>query len=110
MKIGIIGADAVGSIIASEFSKLTADKVHLTLMARTLRDGFTILEDGVKTYHEIQVHDVNKISEQFDVVFIATKTPALKMLKDTVDNITHKNSEIIYALNGMGYDSVFAGG
>src|SRR5699024_5519976 len=44
------------------------------------------------------------------VVFIATKTPALKMLKDTVDNITHKDSEIIYTLNGMGYDSVFEGG
>lgn len=110
MKIGIIGAGAVGSIIAREFSKLPADKVQLTLMARTPRDGFTILEDGVKTYHEIQVHDVNKVSERFDVVFVATKTPALEMLKDTVDNITRKDSEIIYALNGMGYDSVFEGG
>jgi len=110
MKIGIIGAGAVGSIIAREFSKLPADKVQLTLMARTPRDGFTILEDGLKTYHEIQVHDVNKISEQFDVLFIATKTPALKVLTETVNNITHKDSEIIYALNGMGYDSVFEGG
>lgn len=107
MKIGIIGAGAVGSIIAREFSKLPADKVELTLMARSARDGFTILEQGIKTNHEIKIHNVSQVTEKFDVLFIAAKTPALKALKDTIQNITHRDSEIIYALNGMGYDSVF---
>lgn len=110
MKIGIIGAGAVGSIIAREFSSLPEDKVQLTLMARSARDGFTILESGVRTYHEIKVHDANEITEQFDVLFIATKTPALSMLENKIQQITHKNSEIIYALNGMGYDDVFEQG
>lgn len=107
MKIGIIGAGAVGSIIAREFHKLPADKVELTLMARSARNGFTVLEQGVKTFHEIKVHNINEVTEKFDVLFIATKTPALTALKDTIEHITHKNSEIIYALNGMGYDSIF---
>lgn len=107
MKIGIIGAGAVGSIIAREFYKLPADKVELTLMARSGRGGFTILEHGVKTYHEIKVHNISEVRDKFDVLFIATKTPALTTLKDTIVNITHQDSEIIYALNGMGYDSIF---
>lgn len=107
MKIGIIGAGAVGSIIAREFHKLPADKVELTLMARSQRDGFTILEQDVKIFHEIKVHNINEVTEKFDVLFIATKTPALTALQDTINNITHKDSEIIYALNGMGYDSIF---
>ena len=110
MKIGIIGAGAVGSIIAREFSKLPADKVELTLMARSARDGFTILEQGIKTNHEIKIHNVSQVTEKFDVLFIAAKTPALKALKDTIQNITHRDSEIIYALNGMGYDSIFKQG
>ena len=110
MKIGIIGAGAVGSIIAREFHKLPADKVELTLMARSARDGFTILEQDVKTFHEIKVHKVSQVTDKFDVLFIATKTPALTALKDTIEHITHKNSEIIYALNGMGYDSIFEQG
>ncbi|MGO1923222.1 MAG: ketopantoate reductase family protein, partial [Jeotgalicoccus sp.] len=77
MKIGIIGAGAVGSIIAREFYKLPADKVELTLMARSGRGGFTILEHGVKTYHEIKVHNISEVRDKFDVLFIATKTPAL---------------------------------
>lgn len=107
MKIGIIGAGAVGSIIAREFYKLSADKVELTLMARSARNGFTILEQGVKTYHEIKVHNISEVTDKFDVLFIAAKTPALTALKETISNITHKGSEIIYALNGMGYDAVF---
>lgn len=107
MRIGIIGAGAVGSIIAREFYKLPRDKVELVLMARSARDGFTVLEQGMKTYHEIKVHNISDVTDQFDVLFIAAKTPALTMLKDTINNITHKDSEIIYALNGMGYDSVF---
>lgn len=107
MKIGIIGAGAVGSIIAREFYKLPADEVELTLMARSARNGFTILEQGVKTYHEIKVHNISEVTDKFDVLFIAAKTPALTALKETISNITHKNSEIIYALNGMGYDAVF---
>lgn len=110
MKIGIIGAGAVGSIIAREFHKLPADKVELTLMARSARDGFTILEQGVKTFHEIKVHKVSQVTDKFDVLFIATKTPALTTLKDTINSITHKDSEIIYALNGMGCDSIFEQG
>ena len=107
MKIGIIGAGAVGSIIAREFYKLPADKVELTLMARSARDGFTILDQGVKTYHEIKVHNISEVTDKFDVLFIAAKTPALTALKETINNIIHKDSEIIYALNGMGYDAVF---
>lgn len=110
MKIGIIGAGAVGSIIAREFSKLPADKVELTLMAKSARDGFTILEQGIKTNHEIKIHNVSQVTKKFDVLFIAAKTPALKALKDTIQNITHRDSEIIYALNGMGYDSIFKQG
>ncbi|CAD2074515.1 2-dehydropantoate 2-reductase [Jeotgalicoccus coquinae] len=110
MKIGIIGAGAVGSIIAREFSLLPEDKVQLTLMARTERGGFTILENGVKTYHEIKVHEVKKVTEQFDVLFIASKTPALNELQHKIQQLTHEDSEIIYALNGMGYDDVFARG
>lgn len=107
MKIGIIGAGAVGSIIAREFYKLPRHKVELTLMARSARDGFTILEHGIKTYHEIKVHNISEVTDKFDVLFIATKTPALTALQETINNITHKDSEIIYALNGMGYDAVF---
>lgn len=107
MRIGIIGAGAVGSIIAREFYKLPADKVELTLMARSARDGFTLLDQGVKTYHEIKVHNISEVTDKFDVLFIAAKTPALTALKETINNIIHKDSEIIYALNGMGYDAVF---
>lgn len=107
MRIGIIGAGAVGSIIAREFYKLPADKVELTLMARSARDGFTILDQGVRTYHEIKVHNISEVTDKFDVLFIAAKTPALTALKETINNIIHKDSEIVYALNGMGYDAVF---
>ena len=110
MNIGIIGAGAVGSIIAREFFKLPADEIRLTLMAQRARDGFTILEDGVKKFHEIKVHDVRTVTDRFDVLFIAAKTPALFELKETITKITHRDSEIIYALNGMGYDAVFDGG
>lgn len=107
MRIGIIGVGAVGSIIAREFYKLPADKVELTLMARSARDGFTILDQGVKTYHEIKVHNISEVTDKFDVLFIAAKTPALTALKETINNIIHKDSEIVYALNGMGYDALF---
>ena len=110
MKIGIIGAGAVGSIIAREFSRLPENTVQLTLMARSTRDGFTILEQGVKTHHEIKVHDVNTVTGPFDIIFIATKTPALSVLQDKIRDLTHADTEIIYALNGMGYDDVFNSG
>lgn len=107
MKIGIIGAGAVGSIIAREFSKLPADKIDLTVMARTPRDGFTILESGEKTFHNIPVQTTDNIDDKFDVLFIATKTPALFLLQEKIAAITHAQSEIVYVLNGMGYDHMF---
>lgn len=110
MKIGIIGAGAVGSILARELNKLPENEFQLTVMARTARNGFTVLEDGIKIFHDIPVHDILSVKDTFDVLFIATKTPALLTLKETIKNMTHGNSEIIYALNGVGYDDMFAQG
>lgn len=110
MKIGIIGAGAVGSILARELHKIQGAHVELTLMARSRRDGFSILENGQKTFHEITIHDVTAVDDKFDVIFIAAKTPALAQLKNHIIKMSHDSTELVYALNGMGYDDMFSGG
>jgi 2-dehydropantoate 2-reductase len=63
MKIGIIGAGAVGSILARELNKLPENEFQLTVMARTARNGFTVLEDGIKIFHDIPVHDILSVKD-----------------------------------------------
>lgn len=107
MKIGIIGAGAVGSILATELIKLDVD---LTLMAKTSRNGFNIKSGDITKSHDIPVHAIESVGDTFDLIFVATKTPALKALQDKIPTLMHRDSELVYALNGMGYDKMFKGG
>ena len=107
MKIGIIGAGAVGAIIATELSNLD---VELKLMARSNRDGLTIKTGETVQYHKIIVYDIDTVDDKFDLIFIASKTPALKDLQDKIPTLMHEDTEIVFALNGMGYDNMFSHG
>ena len=106
MKVGIIGAGAVGSIIARELSKI--QNIDLRLMARSERKGFIIKHKGEEVFHPIEVKDISTINEQFDLIFIASKTTALANIKDKVTELMHEDTELVYALNGMGYDDMFS--
>src|SRR5699024_5666696 len=105
MKVGIIWAGADGSIIARALSKIP--NIDLRLMARSERKGFIIKHKGEEFFHPIEVKDISTINEQFDLIFIASKTTALANIKDKVTEMMHEDTELVYALNGMGYDDLF---
>lgn len=105
MKIACIGIGAVGSIIARELKSMDLD---VTLLSRTPRDGFTILEDDEYTLYEYSVEAVGEYAgPAFDIIFISTKTTALKHLLGIIPTISHDHTEVVLCENGIGYDDWF---
>ncbi|MFC3419641.1 2-dehydropantoate 2-reductase N-terminal domain-containing protein [Salinicoccus hispanicus] len=105
MKIAVIGIGAVGSVIARELKKLNHDT---TLFGKSVKEGFTILENGEKHYYPYQIENIEEHEETpFDVIFIATKATALESLSRTIPAMSHHDTEIVLCENGMGFDAFF---
>ncbi|MCG1008775.1 hypothetical protein J4760_01775 [Salinicoccus sp. ID82-1] len=105
MKIAVIGIGAVGSVIARELKKLNHDT---TLFGRSVKEGFTILENGEKHHYPYRIENVHAYEgKPFDLIFIATKATALETLSRTTQAMSHGNTEIVLCQNGMGFDDFF---
>ncbi|GAB3070279.1 2-dehydropantoate 2-reductase N-terminal domain-containing protein [Salinicoccus sesuvii] len=105
MKIAVIGIGAVGSVIARELKKLNH---NTTLFGKSIKEGFTILENDQKTYYPYQILDLHEYEgSSFDIIFVATKATALEALSPHISKMCHKNTEIILCENGMGFDHFF---
>lgn len=105
MQIAVIGIGAVGSVIARELKKLNHDT---TLFGKSVKEGFTILENGQKTHYPYRIQDILEYrSEPFDVIFVATKATALETLSPRISAMSHADTEVILCENGMGFDQFF---
>lgn len=94
MNIAIIGAGAVGTIIAHELKQTLP---NVTLIGRTSKQ--MTIQPANQT---IKVHDIKEIKSTFDTIIIAVKTHQLDALMPQLHHLAHSETIFILAQNGYG--------
>lgn len=103
LKIGIVGAGAIGTAIAV---RLAAAGQAVSVVARgrrresILRDGLRFREDGVHGVVRVPLVETQELADQ-DVVIVATKTTALPVLLRGLAPVLRSNALLMPAVNGL---------
>ena len=108
MKIAVIGAGAIGGLVAG-YLKLNGASVflvgHRDSVEATKAEGLQI--SGVKGNFKITIDSAEKLDYQPDLVILATKTQDLdRAVKDNLEFI--RNSTILTTQNGIQADNLAA--
>ena len=103
MKISIIGAGAVGSIIASFISP----QLDVIVYGRTPRP-LKINKDGILNELRISVVPLNeKTVQKSDIIFVTTKAIHLNQIMPYVEQMIHDDTIIIICQNGYSQTARF---
>lgn len=104
MKIAILGAGAMGSLIGG---KLAANGADVTLLARgahakaMAERGLTLSTDAATQQVRVTVATDASDLTRYDMVWLTSKAHQLASLAPLIPNIITKDSVIIPAVNGM---------
>lgn len=104
MKIAILGAGAMGSLIGGKLALSGAD---VTLLARgahaaaMVERGLTLSSDAGEQQVRVTVVTDARDLQRYDMVWLTSKTHQLASLAPIIPNITTNDSIIIPAINGM---------
>ncbi len=114
LKIGIIGAGAIGGILASHLvnggqrvSVCDIDKKHLDICQREGLEisGLRQLKIKLPVCH---TDIANLKDEKPDILFIAVKSSTLEFLVEPIKNIFHENMLLICYQNGLAVEDFLA--
>lgn len=94
-RIGIIGAGAVGLLIASYL----AERHEITLYTRRVNDGFKRIVRDDKPSAVVKVQSIACFESQ-DLVFVTTKSYDIKSV---IPYLEHEISPVVFLQNGMGH-------
>ncbi|MCF2515933.1 2-dehydropantoate 2-reductase [Sphingomonas sp. G124] len=103
MKIGIIGAGAIGAWIAARLA-LAGNRVSILARGETLRalrDGLTVREREVTERVEVSASDNPSAIGRQDLLIIAVKAPALGDVAGVSGPMTGPETLILPMLNGV---------
>src|SRR5687767_6318697 len=103
MKIGIIGAGAIGGWIAARLA-LAGNAVSVLARGDTLqalRDGLAIRESGVTERAEVSTSDDPAAIGAQDLLVIAVKAPALSGVASLLGPMIGPKTLILPMLNGV---------
>jgi len=103
MKIGIIGAGAIGGWVAGRLA-LAGNSVSVLARGETLaalRDGFNIRQAGVTERAEVSATDDPTAIGQQELLIIAVKAPALADVAGLVGPMIGRETLIVPMLNGV---------
>ncbi len=104
MKICIYGAGAVGGNFATRLALAGKD---ITVIARgrhfeaIKKNGLTLLERDKEFNVRLKVSDNPRHIDPQDLVIVTVKAPSLSDLVDPIKTILHKDTPIIFAMNGI---------
>ncbi len=109
MKIAVIGAGAIGNLVAG-YLKIKGEDVTLVGNADSLRavkeNGLVI--SGARGDFEINIDIVSRLSEDCDLAVLAVKTQDLeKAIQDNLQFL--KNAAVVTTQNGVACDEIAAG-
>jgi 2-dehydropantoate 2-reductase len=115
MKIAIIGSGALGLLWGA---RLTQKNLHTVLITRTQAQQQQLLKQGlIFTPHQQATMQIpvkaisieeNLAQWQSDLVFVMVKQPQLAGVISRVQQISHRNSQIVFWQNGLGHEEQIA--
>ncbi|MEE4312649.1 MAG: 2-dehydropantoate 2-reductase [candidate division KSB1 bacterium] len=111
MKIVVIGAGAVGGVIAAYLSR---DKYDVELVCKHKENVEAILNNGLRVQglkgdviaYPLAVLDVSQISERPDIVFLATKAHDVEEVTRALIPYLHEDTMVVPLQNGICEDKV----
>ena len=109
MKIGIIGAGALGLLFGAKLQKDRLENSYY-LITRTkdqkdkiITNGITLETNGKKERISINAFKENQTNEALDWVFLMVKQPQLKGIEPTLLKWINSNTKILAFQNGLGH-------
>jgi 2-dehydropantoate 2-reductase len=105
MKVCIIGAGAIGGLIASKIALTGSADVSVIARGKTaeaLREhGLRLKSAGTIAMTHVRVEETPSTAGKQDVIFIAVKGPALSSVAETISPLIGPHTVIVPAMNGV---------
>jgi 2-dehydropantoate 2-reductase len=107
MKVCIVGLGAIGGLFAAWLARLPAQRVQVSALVRgatlaAVREHGLRLDDASGRHRlEIAVADDPAVLGPQDLVIVAVKAPALPGVADAVAALSHADTTVLGAMNGV---------
>jgi 2-dehydropantoate 2-reductase len=107
MNVCIVGLGAIGGLLAAWLGRLPADRVHLSALVRgetlaAVRERGLLLDDAAGQHRiALQAADTAAALGPQDLVIVAVKGPALPAVADAVAALSHADTTVLGAMNGV---------
>lgn len=107
MKVCIVGLGAIGGLLAAWIARLPPGRVQVSALVRgetlaAVRERGLVLDDATGTHRlAITVADSAAALGLQDLVIVAVKAPALPAVADAVAALSHADTTVLSAMNGV---------
>jgi 2-dehydropantoate 2-reductase len=107
MKVCIVGLGAIGGLLAAWLARLPPARVQVSALVRgatlaAVREHGLRLDDAAGTHRlDIAVADSAAALGPQDLVIVAVKAPALPAVADAVAALSHAETTVLGAMNGV---------
>ncbi len=107
MKVCIVGLGAIGGLFAAWLGRLPPGRVQVSALVRgatlaAVRERGLVLDDATGTHRvDIAVADHAAALGPQDLVLVAVKAPALPAVADAVAALSHADTTVLGAMNGV---------
>jgi len=107
MKVCIVGLGAIGGLFAAWMARLPASRVQVSALVRgatlaAVREHGLRLDDAAGSHRvDIAVADAPATLGPQDLVIVAVKAPALPAVADAVAALSHADTTVLGAMNGV---------
>ena len=107
MKVCIVGLGAIGGLFAAWLARLPASRVQVSALVRgatlaAVREHGLRLDDAAGSHRvDIAVADAPATLGPQDLVIVAVKAPALPAVADAVAALSHADTTVLGAMNGV---------
>jgi 2-dehydropantoate 2-reductase len=107
LKVCIVGLGAIGGLFAAWLARLPAARVQVSALVRgptlaAVRERGLVLDDAAGTHRiPLTVADSAAALGPQDLVIVAVKAPALPAVADAVAALSHADTTVLSAMNGV---------
>lgn len=106
-RVCIVGLGAIGGLLAAWLGRLPEGRVRLSALVRgdtlaAVRERGLVLDDATGTHH-VALHAADHAAAlgPQDLVIVAVKAPALPAVADAVAALSHDDTTVLGAMNGV---------
>ncbi len=106
-RVCIVGLGAIGGLLAAWLGRLPEGRVRLSALVRgetlaAVRERGLVLDDASGTHRiDLQAADTAAALGPQDLVIVAVKAPALPAVADAVAALSHADTTVLGAMNGV---------